>query len=215
MEYNNIPCLGLGLASNILFNSVSLSYDTAAWPNDQYDVTVTIAEEDINGNIIESQKNGTTLNVSTTAHAATHRHFINNKVKSTIQSGRELWNRRTELYPNLEFCDNVRVQISGMNANTLGFQLIIDRLFDLQNVAMQCTDVGVKPSDFRTLTTPESESRLRDFASQLTLRCPDGENRLFSWHSRFTPGAGRIHFIPYEERKTFLIGSIANQNSIK
>jgi hypothetical protein len=215
MEYNNQLCIGLGLASNILFHTVTLSYDAIQWSLNEYPVSVTIAEEDATGNIVENVKAGTAFNISADAHVATHQHFINTKVKSTIQNGRELWLKREELFPNLHFCDLVREQIASMNANTMGFQIIIERLFDLQNVAVKCTGVGVKPADFPTLTTPESDSRLKDFSEQLTIKCPDGEKRLFSWHSRFTPGAGRIHFIPYEERKIFLVGSIANQNRIK
>lgn len=215
MEYNNQLCIGLGLASNILFHTVTLSYDALQWLLSEYPVSVTIAEEDETGNVFENVKAGIAFNVSTDAHALIHQHYINSWVKSTIQNGRELWLKRDELFPNLQFCDLVKDQIAFMNANTMGFQIIIKRLFDLQNVAVNCTGVGVKPSDFPTLTTPESDSRLRDFSEELKIKCPDGEKRLFSWHSRFTPGAGRIHFIPYEDRKIFLVGSIANQNRIK
>jgi len=215
MEYNDQACIGLGLACDILFNSVALSYDALKWSLDRYPVSVTIAGEDNEGNIVEDVKPGIALNISSDAHAVIHQKFITSKVKNTIANGKELWLKKDELFPNLIFCESVREQIAYLNSNSLGFTPIVDRLFDLQNTAINCTGVGVKPSDFPTLTTPESDSRLRDFKQQLTIKCPDGIQRLFSWHSRFTPGAGRIHFIPYEQKNIFVIGSIANQNTIK
>jgi len=215
MEHNNQICFGLGLASNIIFNTVCLSYDFNQWSLSQYPVLITTAQEDENGEIIEDAKEGNALNISTQSHVKIHQSFINNKIKNTIANGKELWLRRKDLFPNLNFCDLVREQIASMNATTMGFQQIINRLFDLQIVAANFTGHSINPADFPTLTTPESETRLRQFGRQLTIKCPDGEYRVFSWHSRFTPGAGRIHFIPDEKMKIILVGSIANQNTIK
>lgn len=43
-------------------------------------------------------------------------------------------------------------------------------------------------------TTPESDSRIQQFRQQLTIKCPDSKERLFSWHLRMTPGAWRLYF---------------------
>ena len=56
--------------------------------------------------------------------------------------------------------------------------------------------------------TPESTSRLNKFTEKLTFACPDNTNRLFSWHLRFTPGAGRIYFFPVDNLKKIIIGYI-------
>ena len=50
-----------------------------------------------------------------------------------------------------------------------------------------------------------------DLAAARTFLCPDGEERLFSWHVRYTPGAGRIHFLPLGPREGCLIGYIGHK----
>lgn len=39
----------------------------------------------------------------------------------------------------------------------------------------------------------------------------DGQVRNCSWHSRFTPGAGRIHFYYDENKKIFYVGYIGEK----
>jgi len=215
MKIEDDVCLGLGLASEAIFNTVSLSYLPNNWDSPIYVITVNNISEGDGGNLTVEHDDSNARNVATVEHAEQHSHFISEQIASTIESGRELWLRRSELFPNLDFCEQVKGQLAGYHYNTLGFQQIILRLLDLQQVALRFGGKPIKPEDFPTRVSPESDTRLRLFENELTVLCPDGHYRLFSWHSRFTPGAGRIHFIPFEDRKIILVGSVANQNTIK
>lgn len=54
--------------------------------------------------------------------------------------------------------------------------------------------------------TQESDSRIRDYSQALLIHCPDGETRLMNWHLRYTPGAGRLYFIPNEAQRRCFVG---------
>jgi len=45
---------------------------------------------------------------------------------------------------------------------------------------------------------------------QLTFLCPDGKERSFDFHLRFTPGAGRIYFYP-KQPGAIIVGYIGEK----
>ncbi|MCI0528399.1 MAG: hypothetical protein L0Y56_13245, partial [Nitrospira sp.] len=55
--------------------------------------------------------------------------------------------------------------------------------------------------------SPESQATLQQFGRERTFRSPDGEERIFSWHVRLTPGSWRIYFFP-EEAGKMIVGYI-------
>ena len=211
INYQNRPCIGLGLASDKIFDSVAFSFYHSDWELHNYTVSITSIVEGDNGELLEITENCNAKNISTIEHVLIHQEFINGKVAPTIQNGRELWHRRAELFPNLEFCASVKSQMENLTANNLQFQQIIERLFDLQNTAIDFNGNPIQPNDFPTKTSKESVSRERDLSDKLTIMCPDGSYRLFSWHSRYTPGAGRIHFFPFENHNHILVGYIGKK----
>lgn len=74
------------------------------------------------------------------------------------------------------------------------FRQVMKRLFELEEYCQSWTGGPFNKNALGSKATPENESRLRDFAEQLNIRCPDGQSRLFSWHLRMTPGPWRLHF---------------------
>lgn len=134
--------------------------------------------------------------------------------KILIENGTILWLEREIFFPNLIFCKNVRKMIENFNSSMPAFVQITQRLFELETYAVGRGN-RFNPDHLPTKISPESVTRLNDFAQELTWECPDGIHRTFSWHSRYTPGAGRIHFYPLMDSNKIIIGSIANQNSIK
>jgi len=207
-KYKGAPCVGLGLASDIIFNSFAFSFTSANWNLPSYTISVTAVAESNDGEVSSMELSGNTKNIASLGHVATHRQFIFDGVKATIQSGRELWSNRANLFPNLNFCNSVEAQIRYMDAQTPHFQHIIDRLFDLQNIASLFTGNPIKPDDFPTRTTPESESRRKALKQELTFIDPNGNPRFCEWHSRYSPGPGRIHFFPFENDQIILVGYI-------
>ena len=73
-------------------------------------------------------------------------------------------------------------------------QQVRKRLDELENYCKTWTTGALILEKFPSKVTPESESRLQEFKQQLTVRCPDDRERIFSLHMRLTPGAWRLHF---------------------
>jgi hypothetical protein len=215
MSIDKTSCIGLGLASELVFNTVAFSFANMGWDLPVYNVSITQFQEDPNGNIIDVISESNSKNIEDITHINSHSEFIIEEVKKTIESGNELWERKNSLFPNLDFCISVRNDLAGMNYNTLGFHSIKDVLFDIQNVAANMNGREIKPENFAAKTSKESETRLRNFKNELTKMCPDNNYRLFDWHCRFTPGAGRIYFFPFQDQNRILIGIIGNQNTVK
>lgn len=213
--YNATQCYGLGLASDLAFDTLAFSYDNGEWMADSYGVILKSLQVDDNGDFLEEELQANTRNVTNGHHLETHKPFIQSKLKLTVLNGDELWRLKSTLFPKLEFCNQVEEQVKGLDLSNPEFQQLLNRLFELQNFASTWDGSAIKPADFKTKVTPESATRLKKFEKQLTIQCPDGQYRLFSWHARYTPGAGRLHFFPLMEHSKLLIGSVANQNLIK
>lgn len=213
-RYGNTPVSGLGLASNLAFDTVTFSFLSENWQATEYPLDLVSIEENEDGESVEIVTSGESKNIFSDKSAEKHKEFIEAKIKTTVQSARFLWLNKATLFPNLDFCIHVEEQLVKFE-NGPEFHHIINRLFELQDFLNSWDGTPIKPADFKTKVTPESDTRLAKFKSTLTYTCPDGQSRLFSWHSRFTPGAGRVHFFPLEQSRKFVIGNIANQNSVK
>jgi hypothetical protein len=133
---------------------------------------------------------------------------IQKERRSFVQTGTELWNRRAELFPHLEFCDRVFRQVRSLRKGDESLTQIIGRLFELEYYCAGWTTRGFDADALPSKITPESEPTLQSYAAEHTFYGPDGIGRLFCWHARFTPGAGRIYFFPEEERRVIIVGHI-------
>lgn len=145
-------------------------------------------EDNLNSEII------TVFHASKVEHLQEHTAWIQNRLKTGVRNGLDLWNRRDELFPSLEFCENVSQQIQSLSPSNPMLRQIVKRLFELEDYCRSWTSGAFNPDNLPSKATPESETRLQQFRQQLTLRCPDGEKRIFSLHVRMTPGAWRLHF---------------------
>ena len=211
MSVNGTACIGLGLASELIFDTISISYNNGNWTNANYDISILNVEEDENGELKEIEDISVVKNISTLDHVETHQEFLMDETKESIQNGRDLWIRRTNIFPNLIFGIEVEKQISHFADSDLGFQQIIKRLFELQNVASEFNGNPIEPEIFPTKTTPESDGREKKLKTKLHFKDANNNVKSFTWHCRFTPSAGRIYFIAYENDKKILIGYIGNK----
>jgi hypothetical protein len=116
------------------------------------------------------------------------------KIQEDILDGNDIWDRREELFPNLEFCENVARQLQSLDYGTPMLKQVKKKLFKLQNYCQTWTEEDFNLDILPSKATPESQSRLDSLEKKLTFKCPDAEKRIFSLHIRITPGAWRLHF---------------------
>lgn len=205
MNIGRISCKGLGFASEQVTNSVAVSFTHDKWNLPSYTVSISILDDDAEPESILSEAR----NVSDEEQCQLHKDSLVKLKAFQIQTGNELWLKRKELFPNLSFCESTKAQLKALRNATSELGQVITKLCDLQSVAAKCiAGVGIQESDFVSKVTYESRQREKDLKDKLTFLCPDGKKHLCSWHARYTPGAGRIHFYPVEKERIFYIAYI-------
>ncbi len=132
-----------------------------------------------------------------------------NKIMRNVSSGKELWEKRDELFPHLQFCDAVEKQLKEARLS-LHIRMIMERLqilenyfaefdgkFDKNEVGYGCRD------ESETVEKNDELRRLRIF------KTPYGQEEFFTWHISFAGNfPGRIHFIPDAKHKVGIVGYI-------
>ena len=205
MNIGNVPCKGLGLACEQVTNSVAISFTHEKWTAPTYWVSITVLDDEAEPESFLSE----TRNICNQQQCQTHKDSLIKRKAFLAQTGYELWLKRNELFPNLKFCEGVKAQMKSLKNATSELEQVIIKLCELQSVASRCTiEKGIQESDFTSKVSYESRQREKDLRDRLTFLCPDGKNHLCSWHARYTPGAGRIHFYSVESDKVFYIAYI-------
>jgi hypothetical protein len=208
MSVNGTACKGLGVSCERITNSISISFTHTEWTQQEYTVSVTTLDEEAEEETFESR----TRHTCSAEQCRAHQDALQKLKTYQIQTGNELWIRRKELFPNLDFCACVKAQMKALRNNTPELEQVIIKLCELQRAAANCkSNKRIQESDFTSKVTPESTPRKQAFANRLTFLCPDGKLHLCEWHARYTPGAGRIHFYPIESEKIFYIGYIGGK----
>jgi hypothetical protein len=130
-------------------------------------------------------------------HVKDHSKWIQERIRTGIIDGEDIWERRKELFPSLEFCENVSKQIQSLDYGTPMVRQVEKKLFELENYCKIWTNGAFNLDLLPSKATPESDSRLQQLEQKLTFECPDGKKRIFSLHLRMTgAGAWRLHFFP-------------------
>lgn len=88
---------------------------------------------------------------------------------------------------------------------------MVRRLFELERYSQNWQPgTSFEADRLPSKATPESPSRRGQLKDQLTFLCPDGKERSFDFHLRFTPEAGRIYFEPKQPGE-IIIGYIGEK----
>ena len=153
--------------------------------------------------VMELQENGELHNKTVDIfHASSERHILNHtswivrQSRINIISGSDLWERRSKLFPNLEFCEETAKQLIPLQPGNTILRPVSKRLFELEDYCKNWHIGGFSPDDLACSITPESQATLNKYGGERTFMCPDGQKRIFSWHVRLTPMAWRVHLIP-------------------
>lgn len=187
---------GLGFAVVIDALAVSLISE-ACWDCSRLEVELRRLDE--NEDLIDERLE--IIHASRSNHVQEHSDWINNRIRSRVVNGLELWNRKDELFPNLIFCEVVSEQLQSLGAENPILQLVKNRLSELEDYCKGWTDEVFEPKILRNVS-PESQVTLQNpkYSKERTFVCPDGKERVFSWHAKLSFG-WRIYFFPNEQRK--------------
>lgn len=201
MKYGSMDCKGLGWAANELENTIVLSFHKTIWERSLYNVDIVRLDDQA----VEYTVKTSTRNVSTSGHIDVHHDFLASFIDIPT-NGKVLAGMLATTFPNLIFAKSAVTQIKELKSEDSIAQIYF-RLQDLQKVATVCNE-HCSPYDFMTKATPESEPRINALAARLTFAFENNISYLCSWHLRFTPGAGRIHFYHQPAEKKIYVGYI-------
>ncbi|MFZ3218281.1 MAG: hypothetical protein WA192_19700 [Candidatus Acidiferrales bacterium] len=144
---------------------------------------------------------------STSAHLDANLTWLQTTETAPPVDGHDLWDRRVELFPNLDFCASVESQIRILGGNQRRFQLVLRGFSDLQRY---CGNWVTDNFDINALSraSGESQSTLQRFGGERTFLCPDGEFRIFEFHLKRNDT--RIHFLEHAQTKRILVGYVGD-----
>ena len=199
-SYRGYTAHGLGVAHMLDYLAISLLSEEC-WDYDSLTLIASLLTNDSEIEEYEADVN----HASQARHLEKHSGWIVDHLKSDLLNGVVLWERRNELFPLIVFCDSVAEQIK--NIPNIMINHVFGNLLELDNYCKEWKDGAFDPSKLRNVV-PESQETLERYSDERTFLCPDGQTRIFSWHSRHLPNAWRIYFEPITETRKFIIGYV-------
>lgn len=139
--------------------------------------------------------------------------FVKNFLRRKLNSWESLWEKRTDLFPEITFCKEIKDQLQNSNYSQSVLRNIMRHLDCMNKYVKKIRSGEIKMPNYAQMgieASRESEITLKHFGHCRTFQCPDGNQRVFSWHSKVKGKANlRIYFYPPdEESEHFLIGYI-------
>ncbi len=188
---------GLGIACSLDSLAVSLP-SSDAW--DSYFVPIQVHE--ISGDQI-AQHQEMARNASRPDHVRDgHADWIRQRLMSTVNEGKDLWDCSKQFFPKLVFCEIVAIQMLELPKSAL--TSIARGLFFLNYYDTWAK--GFESNLLKCNASSESSQTLSQYANERTFMCPDGQSRVFSWHAKV--GKWRIYFFPDPANERFIIGYV-------
>ncbi|MGG1314061.1 hypothetical protein [Cohnella laeviribosi] len=203
--HNEITCKGLGIA--YLLDGIAISIlSHEDW--DTHLLNLNFIEVNSSGELFEEVIE--VRHISNSKHFELHKPYCDDRKKLVI-GDLEWRNSLEEIFPSLNFCERAKAQLVDYKKGDPILEQIKNRLIELNNYFIKWEKGGFDSTVVPFKVTPESHRTLEQYREEHTFLCPDGEYRVFSWHLRMTPGAGRIYFIPDEKTRKCIIGHIGNK----
>ncbi|MFE9918536.1 hypothetical protein ACFYPG_25605 [Micromonospora sp. NPDC005553] len=181
------PAEGLGTAHQVGGLAVSLPL-AQLWDETLLRLSQHGLAEDDAGAIVLTRAEVGVRHACRPGHVDEHQQWLCDSELTRIHSGAKLWEAREDIFPHLRFLPSVADDLLRLRSAWL--QPVKERLAELELTAAAWVPAIEAGPRWRSKVTPESDTRkaLCRFVDT------DGTTRVFDWHARFTPGAGRLHF---------------------
>ncbi len=114
------PAIGLAIAHVLAAIAISLLSEER-WNCSHLQLQV--SQIDDHGKLIDEIVE--IIHASSSNHVKEHAAWIQNRIRIGVINGSELWNRREELFPNLEFCENVGKQMESLGTGNPMLQQVV------------------------------------------------------------------------------------------
>ena len=178
-----------GILAAYLLDGIAASIPlSTGW--DSHEVTATLLNINEDGDIRQSDI--VIRHISEIKHLTSHELYFKNTIFTTLNTYKELWEQRQDFFSKLQFCESVEKDIASLEKTQ--FLQVRNKLYELNNYMKNTYNGIFNENSLPGKTTPDSVETLKRFSKERIFLCPDGRERMFSWHMRATPGAIRIFF---------------------
>jgi hypothetical protein len=202
--YQGIVAVGLGVAyllDTLGINTLAISFiSDECWNLSKLEINYLEYTE--NGE--EDRKILEIRHASCNIHVQDHATWIQGQIQASITDGEDIWDRKEELFPNLEFCDNVSKQLKNIQYRQLELAPVYKTLIELQKCCQNWKSGGFSVTGYPLDESGESEPTLNKYGQERLFTCPDNEERLFERHIKLRSCNWRIHFFPLQPGKVII-----------
>ena len=201
--YEEKPALGLGLAYLWDSPSISLNGDSR-FTRDPVNIIhrqLTDAEE-ISDQTIE------VCTLSSLEQVNMRSAWIMERLQRLIQSGKDLINKKEDIFPHLFFCQNALGQLSVFTGSEQYFPEVIRHLFIIEETTQNWSN---GPFELRGITySGESTETMKrkKYRGMRIFECQDGRLITFSLHTKIRSANKRIYFHPDPVNRIVYIGYV-------
>lgn len=188
-SYNGAPAAGAGIAHLLDAPAVALR-GVPCWEVDPLVILLArMGDED--GTLVELPVE--VVHVCRPEQVDARAQLLRERVLRSVSGGDELWRRRTELFPRLDFCGAVERQVCALSGKEFYFQRVVEALSRLDAALGKWIGGPLHPgmdSSVESASTLAhgSYGPMRDFL------CPDSETRRFSNHLKLFSNNWRIYY---------------------
>ena len=207
-EYTHQDRIGMAFQATDLHDGMTVSLAVCAdWEGPWLSVARLRPEEEDDGAVELRATEIDLRHCAREEHVTEHEGWLRLKGLGKLTTGAALWEARERYFPHLDFLPRVEGNLRGLDP---AWALPVrKRLLELEEAVAEwlINDDGML--NYRSKVTIESDSRVRD--GEVDFTDLDGCVRAFQLHSRFTPGAGRLHFRLIPERQRARVAHIGGK----
>ena len=186
-KHDKVKAEGLGLSH--LFGGLAVSFAHGEiWDDSTVSLVKHFLREDDSGGAVLEEETVETFHACHPDHVTSHADWLETACVTPVVDGEDLWNRRGDLFPHLDFLPRTESQVRKLLPGHPWLRAVADRLKELDSAVAGWQPATMRYPDWCNVT-PEGENRKK----LCWFNDIDGKKRLFDLHARFTPGCGRLH----------------------
>ncbi len=200
--YQGELAIGLGIAH--VLNTIAISFlSEECWDCSRLELEFRCFDN--NEELVQEKVE--IIHVSRSSHVQEHVDLIQQikeRIRQGVDDGVELWDRREELFPNLEFCDSVKKQLENIRTGQLELQPVANTLSEMQKCCENWNEGYFNLENYPIEESGESKATLDRYTKERTFLCADGQERLFERHVKLRFCNWRIHFFAEKPGKVII-----------
>lgn len=203
---------GEGLTIAHLTENPILSFNTnEKWRPDELTVQIRTLKVDLSGNCDTVDETRTLINFCTLENLESNIKKVSQLQNKRFSSIEDFWAKKEMIFPHLEFSPTVLANLQLLGHKNPVFVQMADLFSKFNSYCIDWKDGPFMLSKQLPNISSESESTMQAYGKDREFSDNLGNVHICELHARLTPGAQRVHFRPFSERRTIFIGYVGKK----